>query len=200
MKNIYHTSIIALQFISVFTLIGCGNNTDNTSENVSSENTDNDIEVIETVLEKNFNAPDETLVSELYDPDNATTIDQPSQESSTSSKNSTNDLDQYLEDNYGEYFTDYGYEKFFTTTGVGLNYSVEADHANYSITPDEVSVVQDEENPNRYQFEVTVTYTNANNEDNTGTIIGRVEMKNEKIDSLDINDDNGLLQEMMDNY
>lgn len=200
MKNIYHTSIIALQFISVFTLIGCGNNTNNTGENVSSENTDNDIEVIETVLEKNFNAPDETLVSELYDPDNATTIDQPSQESSTSSKNSTNDLDQYLEDNYGEYFTDYGYEKFFTTTGVGLNYSVEADHANYSITPDEVSVVQDEENPDRYQFEVTVTYTNANNEDNTGTIIGRVEMKNEKIDSLDINDDNGLLQEMMDNY
>lgn len=200
MKNICRTSTIALQFIGVFTLIGCGNNTDNADENVNNETTDNNIEVIETVLEKNFNAPDETLLSELYDPSNATIIDQTSQENSSSSNNSSNDLDKYLEDNYGAYFTDYGYEKFFTTSGVGLNYSVEADHANYSIIPDEVSVVQDEENSDRYQFEVTVTYTNANNEDNTGTIIGRVEMKNEKIDSLDINDDNGLLQEMMGNH
>uniref|UniRef100_UPI0034506274 hypothetical protein n=1 Tax=Carnobacterium sp. TaxID=48221 RepID=UPI0034506274 len=192
--------MIALQFIGVFTLIGCGNNTDNTDKNVSDENTNTDIEVIKTVLEKNFNAPDETLISELYDPANATIIDQTSQENSSSSKNSPNDLDKYLEDNYGAYFTDYGYEKFFTTSGVGLNYSVEADHANYSITPDDISVVQDEDKPERYQFEVTVSYTDANNEDNTSTIIGRVEMESEKINSLDINDDDGLLQEMMGNH
>ena len=193
MKNRRYLSMILLNFTALFTLIGCGDMSDKDSSTKSTE----DIKVIETVLEKNFTAPDEVLLSELYDPDNATIIDQNSQESSASLENSSNGLNQYLEDKYGDYFTDYGYEKFFTTTGVGLNYSVEADYAGYSIVTDEVSVVQDEDKPERYQFEVTVTYTDTNKDNNTSTINGRVEMKDEKIDSLDINDDNGLLQEMM---
>lgn len=196
MKNRRYLSMILLNFTAFFTLIGCGDMSDKDSSTKSTE----DIKVIETVLEKNFTAPDEVLLSELYDPDNATIIDQNSQESSASLENSSNGLNQYLEDKYGDYFTDYGYEKFFTTTGVGLNYSVEADSAGYSIVTDEVSVIQDEDKPERYQFEVTVTYTDANKENNTSTISGRVEMKDEKIDSLDVNDDSGLLQEMMSSH
>lgn len=196
MKNRRYLSMILLNFTALLTLIGCGGMSNKDSSTKSTE----DIKVIETVLEKNFTAPDEVLLTELYDPDNATIIDQNSQGSSASLENSSNGLNQYLEDKYGDYFTDYGYEKFFTTTGVGLDYSVEADSAGYSIVTDEVSVIQDEDKPERYQFEVTVTYTDANKENNISTISGRVEMKDEKIDSLDVNDDSGLLQEMMSSH
>ncbi|MGB6178789.1 hypothetical protein [Carnobacterium sp.] len=106
-------------------------------------------------------------------------------------------MDQYLENHYGACFTDYGYEKFFNISGVSFNYSVEAEQANDKLKTDKISVGQDKENPQRYQFEVTIKYTDVPNENDTRDINGRVEMENEKFDSLDSNDDNGLLQEMM---
>lgn len=194
LKKNYTYSLLTISFIAIFMLVGCGKGSD---KNLSNEKTKNS-EVIETVLEKTLNAPDKTLLSKLYDANNATIIDQDSEETAITPVDENNELDQYLEDNYGEYFTDYGYEKFFITSGEGFNYSVEAEQANYTLTTDKISVVQDEENSQRYQFEVTVNYTDASNENGTSNISGRVEMENEKINSLNINDDNGLLQEMMD--
>ncbi|MGX7394692.1 hypothetical protein [Carnobacterium mobile] len=192
MRKKHNSFLFIVCFTAIFMLFGCENNSD---EGLSNENNKN-IEVIKTVLEKTLNAPDETLLTKLYDSDNATTINQNSSETSVSSNDNT-ELDQYLEDHYGAYFTDYGYEKFFNTSGVGFNYSVEAEQANYKLKTDKISVVQDKEDPQRYQFEVTVEYTDASNENDTRNISGRVEMENEQINSLDINDDNGLLQEMM---
>ena len=195
MKKIGAYSLLLLNTITVFALFGCGNNSD---EKLSNENNKN-IEVIETVFKKTLNAPDKVLLSKLYDIDNATIIDQDSEEISTAVNDERNDFDDYIEDKYGEYFTDYGFEKFFITSGEGYRYSDEADKANYILTTDKINIVQDEENMERYEFDVTVKYTNESNREGSSIVNGRVEMDNDKIDSLNINNDEGLLEEMMSN-
>lgn len=190
MKKIYTYSLFLFNFIAILTLLGCGNNSD---ENLNNKNN----EVIKIVLEKTLNAPDKTLLSKLYDDKNATIIDQDSQASDLSVKDNKSDLDKYLEDNYKEYFTDYGYNKFFITSGEGYRYSDEANKANYILTTDKINVVQDEENMERYEFDVTVKYTNESNREGSSIVNGRVEMDNGKINSLNINNDEGLLKEMM---
>ncbi|WP_414839594.1 hypothetical protein [Carnobacterium sp. TMP28] len=195
MKKITTHSLLLLNTITVLALFGCGNNSD---EKLSNKNNKN-IEVIETVLEKTLNAPDKVLLSKLYDFDNATIIDQDSEEISTAVKDEGNDFDDYIEDKYGEYFTDYGFEKFFITSGEGYRYSDEADKANYILTTDKINIVQDDKNVDRFEFDVTVNYTNESNREGSSIVNGRVEMDNGKINSLNINNDEGLLEEMMSN-
>jgi uncharacterized membrane-anchored protein len=152
-------SLILLNTLAIFTLLDCGNGSDETLNNKDDKNK----EVIEVVLEKTFHAPDKVLLSKLYDSDNATIINQDEQSSTSSVQEKENDFDQYIEENYGEYFTDYGFEKFFITSGEGYRYADEK------------------------------------NEEGTRVLNGRVEMDDGKIDSLNINDDDELLKEMMSN-
>ena len=193
LKKIYAYSLLLLNFSAIFMLVGCGNDPD---ESLHDENTKN-IEIIKTVLEKTLNAPDKVLLSKLFDEDNATIIIQDSQTTIDSPEDGKSDLDNYLQDTYGEYFTDYGYEKFFITSGEGFNYSVYAERADYTIVSNEIAVVQDEEDRQRYEFDATVSYTNELQEEHKALLNGRVEMENGKINSFNINDDDGLLRQMM---
>lgn len=188
-------SLILLNTLAIFTLLGCGNGS---GETLTNEN-DKNKEGIEVVLEKTFHAPDKVLLSKLYDSDNATIINQDEQSSTSSVQEKENDFDQYIKENYGEYFTEYGFEKFFITSGEGYRYSDEADKANYTLMPESIRIVQDEKNEQRYEFDVTVKYIDEKNEEGTRILNGRVEMDEGKIDSLNINDDEGLLKEMMSN-
>lgn len=188
-------SLILLNTLAIFTLLGCGNGSGETLNNEDDKNK----EVIEVVLEKTLNAPDKVLLSKLYDSDNATIINQDEQSSTSSVQEKENDFDQYIEENYGEYFTDYGFEKFFITSGEGYRYSDEADKANYTLAPEDISIIQDEKNDQRYEFDVTVKYIDEKNDEGTRVLNGRVEMDDGKINSLNINDDEGLLKEIMSN-
>ncbi|SEL06638.1 hypothetical protein SAMN04488700_0795 [Carnobacterium iners] len=195
MKKTSMYSLILLNTLAIFTLLGCGNGSGETLNNEDDKNK----EVIEVVLEKTLNAPDKVLLSKLYDSDNATIINQDEQSSTSSVQEKENDFDQYIEENYGEYFTDYGFEKFFITSGEGYRYSDEADKANYTLAPEDISIIQDEKNDQRYEFDVTVKYIDEKNDEGTRVLNGRVEMDDGKINSLNINDDEGLLKEIMSN-
>lgn len=155
---------------------------------------DSNIQSIKTVLNEALTAPNEKLVNTILDPIEKLQSGEEVTESTI--LKSKNELDTLLKDTYQDYFTEYGYEKFTIQTSIPSNYSLYADGSGYQIIVKNVEVTEDKKNPDRYSFESTLEYTTDEDETKTVVATGRVEFEDGKIASLDINDDEGLLEKM----
>lgn len=155
---------------------------------------DSNIQSIKTVLNEALTAPNEKLVNTILHPIEKLQSGEEVTESTI--LKSKNELDTLLKDTYQDYFTEYGYEKFTIQTSIPSNYSLYADGAGYQIIVKNIEVTEDKKNPDRYSFESTLEYTTDEDETKTVVATGRVEFEDGKIASLDINDDEGLLEKM----
>ena len=149
-------------------------------------------QTIKSVIETAFTLPDKDLLAEFDDLDNATMI---GDVSDSESSPVANGIEEAYQERYGNDFIEYGYQKF--KAGIASGYLTLADQSGYQMTVENITVKQDKDNQNRYGFEAEIIYTTNEGEEKKTTLIGRVEFKKEgKIDSLGINDDGGLAQEM----
>jgi hypothetical protein len=155
---------------------------------------DSNIQSIKTVLNEALTAPNEKLVNTILHPIEKLQSGEEVTESTI--LKSKNELDTLLKDTYQDYFTEYGYEKFTIQTSIPSNYSLYADGAGYQIIVKNIEVTEDKKNPDRYSFESTLEYTTDEDETKTVVATGRVEFEDGKIASLDINDDEDLLEKM----
>lgn len=158
-----------------------------------SEN-DPNVQSIKTVLNEALTVPNEQLVNAILYPIEKLQSGEEVTESTI--LKSKNELDTLLKDTYQDYFTEYGYEKFTIQTSIPSHYSLYADGAGYQIIVKNIEVNEDKKNPDRYSFEATLEYTTDEDETKTVVANGRVEFEDDKIASLDINDDGDLLEKM----
>lgn len=103
------------------------------------EQQDENIDFVKTVLEHEFNVPNEEIKAIL---DNNEDFD---------------DFYRYTADTFKPYFTDRGYEKF-TNTGFALMYHVAAHDYDFQLTTTQIDVKQNEITPTNYNFIVYADY------------------------------------------
>ncbi|MGD7044385.1 hypothetical protein [Jeotgalibacillus proteolyticus] len=159
------------------------------------EAADKNPETIQTVIEKVFNAPDDTF-REL----NAAAM-----EAQKSLKDQEEfdefmetpvyqELEAYKEAEYGQYFTDNGYETFLST-GSAFTYSWY--DGNFKMNPFDIEITQSENHSALYHFTFQVNYENEEGETENYHFEGKANMPEEgKIAEIAFNDKDGLQQEL----
>ncbi|MTH53663.1 hypothetical protein GKZ89_09630 [Bacillus mangrovi] len=133
-------------------------------------------ETIKKVLEQELTAPDKELTEITQDPE----------------KNEK--LDQYLEKNYGPYFTEAGLQNFIAAYG-GTQYHSYADHSGYKLSFKDVTFEQDESDSNLYTFAARVGYMKSGEEEKTANVEGKVIFSAEEkgqIEAFQYGNDDGL--------
>lgn len=144
--------------------------------------------VINEVLNQQFNGPDEELMDLLWNPKYTTIVE---------NKQVNIELDQYIEEHYGPYFTDFFIESFMNTAG--LMYSSPPGYYNYQMKLKDVVIEKDEKEKNRYTFSATVTFQKEDEEEKTyevpGVVLFSADEEN-KIGKFQYREDNGLLSDM----
>lgn len=158
---------------------------------------DPNVKSIESAVKTAFTLPDKELMEEVNNPDNAEKIgDVPDNESTTDTSGEKNGIEKSMQERYGDIFTDYGYDKF--TLGIASIYPSLAEQSGYQTRVEQIKTKQDKDHPERYRFEVKLNVITNQGEEKKTTMFGKAEcsQKEGKIDSLNINDDGGLAQEM----
>lgn len=148
---------------------------------------DRNKEVIRKVLELEFSGPNDELMDLLWNPQYTTVVN---------NKEENKELDKYIEEVYGPYFTNFYLPTFINTSG--LTYQTTADWAGYKLNLKEVTIEQSDKASNRYTFTATVGYQKNGEEEKTANVSGLVlfSTKEEgKIGKFHYRDD-GLLREM----
>ena len=115
--------------ISCLWIAGCSQN----------EPQDKNIDIVKTVLQHEFNVPNEEVKAILQDFD---------------------DFDRfysYAEDTHKPYFSDKGYERF-TNQGFTMMYHLAADKNDFQLTATKIEVKQNEVTPTNYNFKVYADY------------------------------------------
>lgn len=107
---------------------------------------DKNIEVIQTVLELNLNAPDEEAIRLLEEP-----------YSSEEADGFLNNYNEYVQETYGPYFTEKGYEEFVMTAQASL-FHIPASINGYQLKVKDIEMEQNEVTPTNYNFAVTLDY------------------------------------------
>lgn len=156
-----------------------------------SKNEDTTAKEIKSVMETALTLPDKELITQIDDPANAPKLDAEGKQS-----NEKNELEELMHKRYGDKFTEKGYEEF--TRGIGSDYAVLADRSGYQIRVKTVRVVQDKKKPSHYNFRINIDYTTNKGKEKRTVVTGRATSrpKDKKIDSLIIEDNGGILQEM----
>ena len=106
---------------------------------------DKNKEVIQTVLELEFNAPDEEVMRLVNGP------------SSSVDDGYLEEYYNYIKETYKPYFTDSGYEKF-AATGQASLFHFEAFKYDYQINVTKIDVEQNKDVPTNYYFTVFIDY------------------------------------------
>lgn len=154
----------------------------------TTEATDQNIDIVEKVLELQFNGPDERLMELLQNPEYTTIVED---------QQVNEELDAYINDVYGEYFTEDYLVPFFQTAG--LMYPTAADFSGYELQMKDVVVKQAEKVSNRYTFTATVGYVKPGEQEKVADVSGVVLFSTSekgKIGKLDYGEDDGLYKEL----
>ena len=181
-KKIYqrlHTYVIVFGLAAV--AAGCSIGTDAEKENE---------ETIEAVLEQLFTGPDQELIELVNDPENQTVIGEGVENTNENTNEEENELDVYLEEMNGPYFTEDALELF--TAVYLLYYQVEAENNDIKMKPDDIDIEQIDEENGRYNFTMDVTYEEEADEKKSeiGKVKGYVNFTDDdKITRFEITED-----------
>ena len=156
-----------------------------------SKNEDMSAKEIKSVMEMTLTLPDKELITQIDDPANAPKIDVEGKKSK-----GKNELEKVMEKRYGDKFTDKGYEEF--TKGIGSDYAVLADRSGYQVNVKTIRVVPDKKKPTHHNFRININYITNKGKEKRTVVTGRakIRLEDKKIDSLIIEDNGGILQEM----
>lgn len=190
-------SILFLIFASLL-IAGCSaNNTSEGKEAAAEEADDKSEQAIRSVIEKEFNGPDEKYKrlwdaameaqsSDKYQDDYEAYLKSPESQA----------LVSYVEETYTSYFTENGYDNFVNESAAFM-YSV-FDH-DYKLKPSSIKIAQSENGKTLYDVTFQVEYTDENGErssyDFEGNAIAPEEGKIGKLEYLDGYED-GLLAKL----
>lgn len=150
---------------------------------------DPNVDVIERVLNLQFNGPDETMMKLLFDPQYEAVVD---------GKEVNEELDKYVSEVYGPYFTQFYLNTFIQT--FGLQYPVLAHETNHKLNLLDVVIEKSDTAFNRYTFTATVGYLKDGEKEKTAEVSGIVLVstkENGKIGKFEYGDDNGFLIELI---
>ncbi|WP_222599331.1 hypothetical protein [Aquibacillus kalidii] len=172
--------------IFVLSLLVSCSDSNTTKQDPKSENE----ETIKEVLNQQFTVPDPKLTKLMNSPENTTVI---SDDENVSSPISTSELDQYLHELYGSYFTDKGYNAFIGAHA--LYFQGIANANNYELKVKKMDISSDKDTKGAYDFTVEVEYVTENEEPKIAEVIGKTHIYEEgKIAKFELLDDEGLTE------
>ena len=170
-KKLLYMSLLLL--LSVVLLVAC------------TRAADSEIDIIHNVLELQFNGPDETMMKLLHDPAYKTVVD---------GKEVNEELDQYVAEVYGPYFTESYLDTFFRI--FGMHYPSMAHFSGHKLDLKHVVIEKSDKASNRYTFTATVGYKiDGGKEEKTANVSGVVLFSTKehgKIGKFEYGEDNGL--------
>lgn len=126
---------------------------------------DENIDIVKTVMEHEFNVPNEEVKAILQDHDN---------------------LDRfysYAEDTFKTHFTDNGYEKFINH-GFAMMYHLKAHEYDFQLTTTQIDVKQNEVTPTNYNFTVYMDYVKKNGDSRKIEIPGTAIFREDSIEKI----------------
>lgn len=143
--------------------------------------------VIEDVLALQFVEENQAFTDMYWNPENQIVKD---------GVQSNPKLDAYMDETYGEYFTESALETFARTGGA--TYPESAGASETKLFLEDVAIKQNDKAENRYTFVATVGYQKENEEKAFKDVEGLVlfSTKEDKIGSFTYTDDNGLAGEL----
>lgn len=139
---------------------------------------------IKTVLEHQFNGPDEKFMDLLMNPKYKTIVN---------NKEENPELDQYITDVYGPYFANAHLSSFMAK--FGTQYPTYAYENGYELNLKKVTINQDENNEDYYTFLAEVGYKKKADEEKTTNVEGEVVFSSKeegKIEGFRYTNDHGL--------
>lgn len=145
-------------------------------------------EAIKKILELEFTGPDEKLMDLMWNPKYKTVVN---------GQEENKELDQYLEEKYGPFFTDSGLHSFIAAYG-GTQYQTYAYDA-YKLSFKGVTTEQNENNPRHYTFVAKVGYQKSGEEEKTVNVEGKVLISTEEkgeIEQFQYGNDEGLSEKL----
>jgi hypothetical protein len=149
---------------------------------------DSEIDIIHNVLELQFNGPDETMMKLLHDPTYKSVVD---------GKEVNEELDRYIVERYGPYFTEFYLHTFMRTFGV--QYPSMAHFSGHELNLKQVVIEKSDQASNRYTFTATVGYKKDGEKEQTANVSGVVLFSTKehgKIGKFEYVEDNGLTKEL----
>ena len=202
LKNNEHVSmkkalgILFLIFTSLL-IVGCSAN-GTAEDNGAEETVDKSVQAIRTVIEQEFNGPDEKYkalweamaeaqTSVKYSDDYEAFLESPEYQ----------ELMSYTEETYASYFTDNGYDNFINATPAFLYARADQD---YELNTSNIEIAQSKNGTTLYDFTFQVEYTDENGETSQFNFKGNAIAPEEgKIGKIEYLDEDGLIQELRNN-
>lgn len=182
---------------TLFLVAGCSAN--GTAESNEAEKTaDKSEQSIRTVIEKEFNGPDEKYkelfdaamdaqISEKYSDDYGAYLKSPENQA----------LMNYTEETYADYFTENGYENFVNQAPAFMYSTLDGE---YQLDTSAIEITQNKNESTLYNFTFTVDYTDGNGESDQFNFEGKAMAPEEgKIGTMEYVDKDGLFQKLSDN-
>lgn len=198
-KHLSMQKTIGLLFLifTLFFVAGCSAN--GTAESNEAEKTaDKSEQAIRSVIEKEFNGPDEEYkelfdaamdaqISEEYSDDYGAYLESPEHQA----------LMNYTEVTYADYFTENGYENFVNHAPAFMYSTLDGD---YKLNTSAIEFTQNENESTLYNFTFTVDSTDENGESDQFNFEGKAMAPEEgKIGTIEYVDEDGLFQKLSDN-
>lgn len=143
--------------------------------------------MIEKVLALEFNGPDEELLELMWNPDNKTVID---------GVEVNEEFDNYVQEKYGEYFTESALDTFRRTAGIA--YQNFAHSNDYTLNFKGATIEERENASNKYSFTAQVGYQKEGGEEEIADVEGAVlfSAAEKKIGKFQYGNDSGLADEL----
>lgn len=143
-------------------------------------------EAIKKILELEFTGPDEKLMDLMWNPKYKIVVN---------GQEENKELDQYLEEKYGPFFTGSGLHSFIAAYG-GTQYQTYAYYAGYKLSFKGVTTEQNKNNPRLYTFVAKVGYQKSSEEEKTVNVEGKVLISEGKVGQFQYGNDEGLLDKL----
>ena len=140
---------------------------------------DKNIDIVKTVLEHEFNVPNEEVTAIL---DNLDDFD---------------DFNRYTADTFKPHFTQRGYEKF-TNTAFALMYHVAAHKYDFQLTTTQIDVKQNEVTPTNYNFTVYMDYVKKDGESKKIEMPGTAIFREDGIEQITYKGSKDLMRDMIE--
>lgn len=164
------TLVLSLMIITVaFFIVACSTDNDTSSkgktENTTTETDSNNAnrEAINKVLEHQFSGPDEKFIDLMWNPKYKTVVN---------NQEENKELDRYVEEVYGPYFTASGLDSFISM--FGTQYPYYAYESGYKLSFKGVKIEQNENISYRYSFIANVGYQKNGDEEKTANVKGEI--------------------------
>lgn len=187
MRNEKHKTFLFkfLLIVSLALVSGCSFGTETKDTNTST---------LEIVLGHLFNGPHDELIELVNDPANQTIIGIGEEDKKEQNSDGASELDDYLQDLYGTYFTNNAYERFY---GIyPLEYQLHAYENKHKMSVDTIDVEESDAKNKRYDFTVLVTIIDKSEDEanfKKMEVEGYANFSQEgKITRFNILDDDGL--------